>query len=218
MGRRKKQPASLHRESIALSAQALFFNKGIEATTMDDIAKAAGYSKATLYVYFENKEEIIGVLVLESMKKLLSYITKAIKSNTDTKTRYEAICRALVQYHQDYPFYFELALSKINIDFNNEKWLPEEKETFQVGEEINALLISFLKEGIKSQELREDLPILPTLFAFWGMLSGVITLADHKKEYLQKELSLSPEAFLQYSFMMLYQSIERGTGTNEEIK
>lgn len=24
---------------------------------MDDIAKAAGYSKATLYVYFENKEE-----------------------------------------------------------------------------------------------------------------------------------------------------------------
>ena len=151
------------------------------------------------------------------MKKLLFYITKAIKSNSDTKTRYEAICRALVQYYQDYPFYFELALSKINIDFNNEKWLPEEKETFRVGEEINALLISFLKEGILSQELREDLAILPTLFAFWGMLSGVITLTDHKKEYLQKELSLSPDGFLQYSFMMLYQSIEKGTETNEEI-
>ena len=33
----------------------LFMEKGIAATSMDDIAKAAGYSKATLYVYFENK-------------------------------------------------------------------------------------------------------------------------------------------------------------------
>lgn len=217
MGRRKKQSANLHRKSIALSAQDLFFNKGIEATTMDDIAKAAGYSKATLYVYFENKEEIIGILVLESMKKLHSYITEALRSYSDTKKRYEAICGALVQYHQDYPFYFELTLSRINIDFNNEKWLPEEKETFRVGEEINALLISFLKEGILSQELIEDLPILPTLFAFWGMLSGVITLTDHKKEYLQKELNLSPEDFLQYSFKMLYQSIEKGNETNEKV-
>lgn len=36
--------------------------KGIAATSMDDIAKASGYSKATLYVYFENKEEIAVLL------------------------------------------------------------------------------------------------------------------------------------------------------------
>lgn len=44
-------------------------DKGIAATSMDDIAKAAGYSKATLYVYFENKEEIVGILVLLVSKK-----------------------------------------------------------------------------------------------------------------------------------------------------
>ena len=70
MGRRKKEPKSVHRENIASAASALFMEKGIAATSMDDIAKAAGYSKATLYVYFENKEEIVGILVLNSMKKL----------------------------------------------------------------------------------------------------------------------------------------------------
>ena len=47
MGRRKKEPKSVHREKIATAASALFMEKGIAATSMDDIAKAAGYSKAT---------------------------------------------------------------------------------------------------------------------------------------------------------------------------
>jgi len=70
MGRRKKEPKSVHRENIASAASELFMERGIIATSMDDIAKAAGYSKATLYVYFENKEEIVGLLVLNSLKKL----------------------------------------------------------------------------------------------------------------------------------------------------
>ena len=70
MARRKKEPKSVHRENIAAAASALFMEKGTTATSMNDIAKAAGYSKATLYVYFENKEEIIGFLVLDSMKRL----------------------------------------------------------------------------------------------------------------------------------------------------
>lgn len=72
MARRKKEPKSVHREKIASAASVLFMEGGIAATSMDDIAKAAGYSKATLYVYFENKEEIVGILVLDSMKKTLS--------------------------------------------------------------------------------------------------------------------------------------------------
>ena len=40
------------------------------ATSMDDIARAAGYSKAPLYVYFANKEELVGLLALESMEQL----------------------------------------------------------------------------------------------------------------------------------------------------
>lgn len=55
----KKEPKSVHREKIASSASVLFMDKGIAATSMDDIEKAAGYSKATLYVHFKNKEEIV---------------------------------------------------------------------------------------------------------------------------------------------------------------
>ena len=97
MGRRKKEPRSIHRERIASAASVLFMEKSIAGTSMDDIAKAAGYSKATLYVYFENKEEIVGVLVLESMQKLYDYLSSALTQQETTRARYDGICRSLVQ-------------------------------------------------------------------------------------------------------------------------
>lgn len=50
MARRKKEPQSVHRKNIMKAAEQLFMTKGIENTSMNDIAKDAGYSKATLYV------------------------------------------------------------------------------------------------------------------------------------------------------------------------
>lgn len=207
MGRRKKEPRSVHRENIASAASVLFMEKGIAETSMDDIAKAAGYSKATLYVYFENKEEIVGILVLGSMKKLYDYIASALVQQESTKSRYELICRGLVRYQEEFPFYFDMALSKINIDFENRDYLPEEKETYRVGEEINEKLRDFLTAGMENGELRDDLEIMPAIFHFWGMLSGMIQLAANKEAYIEKAMGLSKGQFLDYGFSMLYRSI-----------
>ena len=207
MGRRKKEPRSVHRENIVSAASALFMEKGIAATSMDDIAKAAGYSKATLYVYFENKEEIVGILALNSMKKLYDYISSALIQHEATKARYDFICRGLVQYQEEFPFYFKMVLDKINIDFENHNTLPEEKETYQIGEEINEKIKNFLLSGMEKGDLRNDLDIMPAIFNFWGMLSGIIQLAANKEEYIKKSMGLSKIKFLEYGFSLVYHSL-----------
>lgn len=207
MGRRKKEPRSVHRENIVSAASALFMERGIAATSMDDIAKAAGYSKATLYVYFENKEEIVGILVLNSMKKLDGYIFSALIQHEATKARYDFICRGLVQYQEEFPFYFKMVLDKINIDFESKNYLPEEKETYQIGEEINEKIKNFLLSGMEKGDLRSDLEIMPAILNFWGMLSGIIQLAANKEEYIKKSMGLSKIEFLEYGFSLVYHSI-----------
>ena len=207
MGRRKKEPRSVHRENIVSAASTLFMERGIAATSMDDIAKAAGYSKATLYVYFENKEEIVGILVLNSMKKLYDYISSALIQHETTKARYDFICRGLVQYQEEFPFYFKMVLDKINIDFESKEYLPEERETYQIGEEINEKIKNFLLSGMEKGDLRNDLDIMPAIFNFWGMLSGIIQLASNKEEYIKKSIGLSKIKFLEYGFSLVYHSI-----------
>lgn len=83
--------------------------KGIENTSMNDIAKASGY--------------------------------------------------VLVEYQEEYLFYFQMLLETIRIDFETTNFLPEEKETFLIGEQINDLLSDFLKSGIDKGDFRSDIEI-----------------------------------------------------------
>ena len=207
MARRKKEPRSVHRDNIASVASELFAERGISATSMDDIAKAAGYSKATLYVYFENKEEIVSILVLDSMKKMCSYISSALQLQTSTRAKYDLICKELTRYQDEYPFYFKMMLDKINVNFENQDFFPEEKESYEIGEEINEMIKGLLLSGIESGDLRRDIELMPTSFSCWGMLSGLILLAANKKDYIQKTMDMSRNEFLQHGFNMIYQFI-----------
>src|SRR5262245_60503584 len=45
-------------EEIAAAALRVFTKRGLYQTTLDDVAKEAGISKGTIYLYFKNKEEL----------------------------------------------------------------------------------------------------------------------------------------------------------------
>ena len=149
MGRRKKEQPGAHREAIASAASALFQEKGIRAVSMDEIAKAAGYSKATLYVYFENKEEIVSVLVLESMKKLSRYISAALDQQAAARERYGLICRGLTEYQEEFPFYFKIALDKINIDFKSSEGFRRNGKPTRQGKKSTKSSLNFFAPASK---------------------------------------------------------------------
>jgi AcrR family transcriptional regulator len=54
--------ADLKRATLIKAAERLFVEKGYEATTMDEIASAAGFAKGTLYHYFTNKADLLQIL------------------------------------------------------------------------------------------------------------------------------------------------------------
>ena len=56
---------SAKRRQILDGARAVFLAQGFDAASMGEIARAAGVSKGTLYVYFENKEELFESIVHE---------------------------------------------------------------------------------------------------------------------------------------------------------
>jgi AcrR family transcriptional regulator len=54
---------SAKRRQIMDGARAVFLSQGFDAASMGEIARAAGVSKGTLYVYFESKEELFQAIV-----------------------------------------------------------------------------------------------------------------------------------------------------------
>lgn len=59
-------------------AHTLFAKYGLKRTTMEDIAKAMGKSKSSLYYYFEKKQEIFEEIVLRQLKELQREIATSL--------------------------------------------------------------------------------------------------------------------------------------------
>src|ERR1700755_3604602 len=64
-GRAGAGQSARKRRQILDGARRLFMAQGFDHTSMGDIAREAGVSKGTLYVYFDSKERLFSELVAE---------------------------------------------------------------------------------------------------------------------------------------------------------
>jgi AcrR family transcriptional regulator len=68
LGAAEDNADSAKRRQIVEGARAVFLAQGFDAASMNDIARKAGVSKGTLYVYFRNKEELFEAIAEEQCR------------------------------------------------------------------------------------------------------------------------------------------------------
>jgi AcrR family transcriptional regulator len=84
------------RESILTAAQTQFSRYGFRRTSMEDIAKETGVSRASLYSHFENKEEIFRSLSIALHEAALGSAESILKEDQGTENLEERVGGALV--------------------------------------------------------------------------------------------------------------------------
>lgn len=75
------ETTSKTREILIDAARQVFARKGIERTTMNDIAVASHKGRRTLYMYFKNKEEISAIVIKNEMERLYEMLEAVEKKN-----------------------------------------------------------------------------------------------------------------------------------------
>lgn len=198
-----------HKETISTVADRLFLENGIEKTTMDDIAREAQYSKATLYVYFKSKDEIFYYIVLKGMKLLHDNFEKVLVENKDTIDTYFAMCNILAEYCNQFPLYFESILETIASDDDSRKQSVILEEIYQIGEMLNQDVASLVQRGIQQGVFQNDLPHSSTGLVHWSALSGIIALANKKQNYISQRMGMEKNDFMRFGFQMMLKSILR---------
>jgi len=79
---RRQREKEQRREQILDTARKLLFKKGIDATSMNQIARNAELSVGTLYLYFKNKESLFAALQEEGLDLLYTKIKKESEQGT----------------------------------------------------------------------------------------------------------------------------------------
>jgi AcrR family transcriptional regulator len=68
----ERRDAARNRETILLTARALFERRGVSCVTMEEVAREAGVGKGTLYRRFPNKVDLCQAILDESTRRLQS--------------------------------------------------------------------------------------------------------------------------------------------------
>jgi len=90
------------REKV-LAAAELFADRGLDATKMEDIAAATRVPKATLYYYFEGKEDILAFLFSEILDEVGRAIDEAVSAEGTAAERLRAAIVAHLRVFEAFP-------------------------------------------------------------------------------------------------------------------
>lgn len=105
---RKEREKEQRRKDIIDAAEELFFEKGYDNVSMNDISKVVELSKATLYLYFENKEELFFAIVLRGTRILNAMIREAVTNVESGIEKVAAFRDAYHEFTKNYPDYVHI--------------------------------------------------------------------------------------------------------------
>ncbi|WOO35198.1 TetR/AcrR family transcriptional regulator [Anaerocolumna sp. AGMB13020] len=213
---RKAKEKVLRREDIISAAENVFFAKGYNATTMDDVAKEAQFSKRTLYMYFNSKDQLQYEIMARGYRLFLELLESegATKSN---QTPLEGIKTLFLLFHKfslSYPHHFRAIME---YQTREEDFItrlsgeaPQAKEEcYELGEDAIRFLIRHVKAGVRQGVIRNDIPAEKIALILWSCTLGIFNTANKKNNYLSNYYSTTGEELLQDSFTLILDSLTR---------
>ncbi|GAA4144257.1 TetR/AcrR family transcriptional regulator [Actinomadura keratinilytica] len=96
------------REQLLTIGRTLFAERGLDGTSVEEIAGAAGVSKPVVYEHFGGKEGLYAVVVDREFEKLLALITEALTSAIHYRSKLEKAALALLAYIEENPDGFRI--------------------------------------------------------------------------------------------------------------
>src|SRR5438477_9468840 len=99
----REEERERHRTEILLVADALYAKKGWEALTVDQVARSARLSRALVYVYFRDKQDLLFGIGERAIRLLLARFQSAAAGTALGLDRVEAIGRAYMGFAHEFP-------------------------------------------------------------------------------------------------------------------
>ena len=139
------------RSKLVDVARQLFAKKGLDDTTMNDIAVASEKGRRTLYTYFKNKEEIYYAVIEAEMERLTETIKQVASRDLPPVEKIVEIIYTHLRLIKE----AVLRNGNLRAEFFRNIWLVEKvRRNFDQTEVM--LLTNTLRDGVESGSLSVD--------------------------------------------------------------
>ena len=200
---RKERERTQRRNDIIKIAEQYFTNQGYDNTMVDEIALKAGYSKATIYNYFNSKDDLYVAVVSKAFQAMYQIMENKFR-DSGVKFELRTLGDSYLAFIEEYPNYaglFEsgrlsLVIGKMIVKEENNQPMTESEQEFRYHQlKIEKLMIDVVTKTMEESNLQTSLDPFSVVMALSTLGTAINELVmrakrsdepeDKSKEYLE---------------------------------
>jgi AcrR family transcriptional regulator len=154
-------------ESLLEVAVAVFTERGYDGTSMEDLARASGLSKSSLYHHIDGKEQLLRLALERAVEPLFAVTREPPATTGRSIERLEYVVRREVEVLADRLPYVTLLL-RVHGNTGTERWALERRREF------DRFVAGLVAQAARDGDVRADLdPAVVTRLLF-GMINSLV--------------------------------------------
>jgi len=180
IAQRRVEEKERRRAEILDAAESLYAKEGWDMVTVDQVARSARLSRALVYVYFKDKEEILFAIGERAMGLLRDRFIAASAAHKLGLEKVEAIGRAYMAYAFEFPHYFDFC-SKFHAHSSSADAGSHDLACREAGDQAIGAVVQAIECGIADGSIRPTIgdPMMLAV-TLWSFTHGLIQLAMAK--------------------------------------
>lgn len=204
---RKEREKEHRREEIISAAEQVFFEKGLQVATMDEIAEKAELGKSTLYLYYKSKEDLYLAVLMRGSDILYQIFERVVTSGEPTVKQVAGLGEAYYDFFKQYPNYFRMFYFFENPQMHRQV----SEEMMGMCSENNGriwkLIIDLIQRGIDEGMVQANLDPRQVAVMLWSNANSLMRQMDREDGYWSERMGVDLEATLRLTYSLLLEAI-----------
>ena len=200
LAERREEEKERRRAEMVDAAEELYAEVGWDDVTMEQVAKSARLSRALIYVYFRDKNDLLHAITERALLELRERFVAAAARHPLGLDKVQAIGRAYVLFQQEKPYRFD-ACSRFHA--HQAAGQPAEDACAAAGDAVMAEIVKALLQGQADGSIRKDIGNpAQVCVMLWAFTHGLIQIGINKTQEIARQ-GVEVSQLMEGSFAML---------------
>jgi AcrR family transcriptional regulator len=206
---RRSREKEQRRRAIIKAAKRLIVKHGVEGMSMNQLAEATELNKATLYLYFSDKDDLIDAVVYDGLALLEKEQQKSDRRKLSGLETVLDLVSATFAFYKRHPVYFYTLNHQERRKVTERLGTPFAEKGNELALRIFERMADQVRRGIEDGSVREGVDIDVFLVLLYAQMYGVTHTVYSKEDIYQDVFGLDSAAVEKSALEMIEHYLKR---------
>lgn len=189
---RKAREKDRRRNAILAAAKRLILKHGVEGMSMNQLAESTELNKATLYLYFRDKDDLVDAVAYEGLVRLEKEYRQAGRRARSGLERVLHLARTSFGFYRQQPVYFHALNHQERRRVAERLDTPFAAKGNEVASRVFERIAEAMRQGIEEGTIRRGIDVNVFLVLLYAHVYGVMHTISSKADIHQDVFGLDP--------------------------